>query len=264
LPSGRLTERTAVITGGGSGIGRACALLFAAEGARLCVADKDATAAERVRDEITRGGGVALSCQVDVSRRSACFDMVRHCEEHLGVVDTLVSCAGIWSARPPEPDAPLASLDEADLRSVLDVNLFGSLFANQAAVSSMLDHGRGGSIVNLSSMSAKMARPTRGPYAISKAGVWMMTKMLAIELAPMGIRVNALAPGYIETPMTAAFARTGDAAAVGTHDWLLSQIPLGRIGDATEVAQAALFLASDASSYFTGELLQPTGGWYIG
>jgi NAD(P)-dependent dehydrogenase (short-subunit alcohol dehydrogenase family) len=263
LPSGRLIGRTALITGGGSGIGRACALLFASEGARLCVADKNEAAAGEVCEEVAHGGGVGLPCGVDVSDRAACFEMVQRCDEQLDGVDVLVSCAGIWSARPPQPDAPLALASEEDLRSVLDVNLFGSLFANQAAIASMIAHERRGSIVNLSSMSAKLARPGRGPYAISKAGVWIMTKMLAVELAPVGIRVNALAPGYIETPMTAAFRRDAGAA-VGTHDWLLQQIPLGRAGRADEVAQAALFLASDESSYFTGELLQPTGGWYVG
>jgi NAD(P)-dependent dehydrogenase (short-subunit alcohol dehydrogenase family) len=264
LPAGRLTERTVVITGGASGIGRACAILFAAEGARVCVADRDEAAAARVAAEITGADGVALACPVDVSDRDASFEMVRRCESKLGPVDALVACAGIWSARPPEPDAPLTSVSKNDVKIVLDVNLFGTLFANQAAAASMIEHGRRGSIVNMSSMSAKLARPTRGPYAISKAGVWMMTKVLAVELASRGIRVNALAPGYIDTPMTAAFDRGGGATAVGGHDWLLQRIPMGRAGSASEVAHAALFLASDDSSYFTGELLQPTGGWYIG
>ena len=264
MSSGRLTDRAALITGAGSGIGRACAVLFAAEGAKLCVADKDGAAATTVCEEIETAGGIAFPYAVDVQSRSRCFDMVAECEAQFGGVDVLVCCAGIWSAHAPTPDAPLVSVTEADLRTVLDVNLFGSLFANQAAAASMVAGGRAGSIVNLSSMAAKVARPTRGPYAISKAGVWMMTKMLAVELASAGIRVNALAPGYIETPMTASFSRDGGANDVGSHAWLLRQIPMGRIGQANEVAGAALFLASDESSYFTGELLQPTGGWYIG
>jgi NAD(P)-dependent dehydrogenase (short-subunit alcohol dehydrogenase family) len=263
-PRERMTGKVVLITGGASGIGRACALLFAAEGARICVAGRNRDAARSVCREVAAMGGTAVPIAVDVRVRDDCFEIVERCEVELGPIDSLVSCAGIWSARPPEPDSLLVSSSEADVRTVLDVNLFGTLFSNQAVAGAMKKDGRSGTIVNLASSSAKLPRPTRGPYAISKAGVWMLTKIMAVELAPAGIRVNALGPGYIETPMTAAFPAKAEDKWVLTSSSLADETPLGRPGTAGEVAEAALFLASDESSYFTGELLQPTGGLYLG
>lgn len=260
----RMSGKVAIVTGGASGIGRASSLLFAAEGASVLVADLDGAAAAAVAAEIGELGRAAASYALDVRDRDACFDMVRACETRLGPVDSLVCCAGIWSAKPPVPDPYLVDVTGDAVKTVLDVNLFGTLYANQAVARALRDGGRPGSIVNLASSSAKLARPTRGPYAISKAGVWMLSKIMAAELAGDGIRVNALAPGYIETPMTAAFPRDGQEAAGVSTAGLLAQTPLGRAGTAAEVAEAALFLASDDASYFTGELLQPTGGWYLG
>lgn len=260
----RLKDKVAIVTGGGSGIGRASALLFAAEGADVCVADLNEAGASRVSNEIVDLGRKALPFPIDVRDRGACAEMTQACESALGPVDVLVSCAGIWSARPPHADDFLIDVSGDDVQTVLDVNLFGTLFANQAVATSMRDAGRKGSIVNLASVSAKFPRASRGPYAISKASVYMLTKIMAVELASAGIRVNALAPGYIQTPMTAAFPERAEDHAVMTQDWLLQQVPLRRGGTAAEVAEAALFLASDDASYFTGGMLEPNGGWYIG
>jgi NAD(P)-dependent dehydrogenase (short-subunit alcohol dehydrogenase family) len=143
-------------------------------------------------------------------------------------------------------------------RRVIDVNLFGVLFSDRAAAGWMVANGRRGSIINLASIAAKM--PLQGgAYSVSKAGVWMLTKVLALELATTGIRVNAIGPGYIETPMTALLRSDEERSRR-----VLGQTPMGRFGQPEEIANTALFLASDESSYFTGELLHPSGGMFVG
>jgi NAD(P)-dependent dehydrogenase (short-subunit alcohol dehydrogenase family) len=154
------------------------------------------------------------------------------------------------------PAQALRDLDLTGWQRVLDVNLTGTLLAAKAVAPHMAEAGSG-SVVTIASIAAK--RPEAGPlaYAVSKAGVWMLTKSLARSLAPTGVRVNAIGPGFIETNMT-EFLRTNDAI----KQMALTQIPLGRIGTPTDVANAALFLASDEASYFTGEILHPDGGFY--
>jgi len=207
---GRLADKVALITGGASGIGRACAVRFAQEGARVCVADRDLAAATDTARKIDDDGRRAIAVAVDTTDEAANDAMVRRCVEALGGVDILVAAAG------------------------------------------------GGSLINLASIMSRM--PSSGAaYSVSKAGVWMLTKCLARELAPHGIRVNAIGPGFIETPMTAPLR--GDAA---RSDWAMKLTPMGRYGTPEEVAATALFLASDDASFFTGELLHPSGGVFVG
>jgi NAD(P)-dependent dehydrogenase (short-subunit alcohol dehydrogenase family) len=258
--AGRLEGRVALITGGGSGIGRACALRFAAEGAAVCVADRDpAGAAETVRRlEVT--GGRSLAVEVDTMDEAASDAMVRRCVGGLGAVDVLVAAAGVGSPRPPDSNQPFTVLDMPveQFRAVIDVNLYGVLFSNRAAARWMVANRRGGSIINLASIMSR--RPsTGGAYSVSKAGVWMLTKCLAGELAAHGIRVNAIGPGFIETPMTTPLRE--DPA---RSRWALDLTPMRRYGTPEEVASTALFLASDDASYFTGELLHPAGGVFVG
>jgi NAD(P)-dependent dehydrogenase (short-subunit alcohol dehydrogenase family) len=154
------------------------------------------------------------------------------------------------------PGQTLRNFDLEGWNKVLNVNLTGTMLAISAVGPHMIDKGKG-SIITIASIAAK--RPEAGPlaYAVSKAGVWMMTKSVAMNLGPLGVRVNAIGPGYINTNMT-SFMSTFD----GITDLALTQIPLKRMGEPTDVANAALFLASDESSYFTGEILHPDGGFY--
>jgi NAD(P)-dependent dehydrogenase (short-subunit alcohol dehydrogenase family) len=143
-------------------------------------------------------------------------------------------------------------------RRVIDINLYGVLFSNRAVARWMRENRRAGSIINLASIMSRMPS-TSAAYSVSKAGVWMLTKCLAQELAGHGIRVNAIGPGFIETPMTAALRE--DAA---RSRWAMSVTPMARYGRPEEIAATALFLASDDASYFTGELLHPSGGVFVG
>ena len=259
--AGRLAGKVALITGGGSGIGRACARLFAAEGAKVCVADLDAASAADTARALDDAGRSAVAVQVDTTDESSNDAMVARCVDALGGVDVLVAAAGVGSPRPKEETAkPYSALGvPTDLfRRVLDVNLYGVLFSNRAAARWMVANGRRGSIVNLGSIMSKM--PSAGAaYSVSKAGVWMLTKCLAQELAHHGIRVNAIGPGFIETPMTAPLRADADRSR-----WAMAMTPLGRYGTPEEVATTALFLASDDAAFFTGEILHPSGGVFVG
>jgi 3-oxoacyl-[acyl-carrier protein] reductase len=188
--------------------------------------------------------------------------MVARCVEGLGGVDVLVAAAGVGSPRRPPagPDQPHTMLDMPTdvFQKVIDVNLYGVLFANRAVARWMVANARRGSLVNLGSIMSKMPSPG-GAYSISKAGVWMLTKCLARELAGHGIRVNAIGPGFIETAMTAPLR-----ADAKRSQWAMDMTPMGRYGQPEEIASTALFLASDDASYFTGEILHPSGGVFVG
>ncbi len=257
--SGRLEGKVALITGGGSGIGRACALRFADEGALVCAADLNhAGAIETVR-LVEAAGGKALALAVDTSDEAATDAMVERCVGSFGAVDVLVAAAGILGQR-TAGGSRMMNAPTAVMREVLDVNLFGVLFSDRAAARWMLANGRPGSIVNLASAAARLPTGTAGgAYSISKAGVWMLTKVLAQELATAGIRVNAIGPGSIDTPMTAPLY-----ANEARMRLTLERTPMGRTGQPEEIASTALFLASDESSYFTGQLLHPAGGMFLG
>jgi len=257
----RLAGKVALITGGASGIGRACALRFAQEGAKICVADLDFDRAAETAHAVDSEGGEAVAVQADTSDESACETMVQRCIETFGVVDTLVAAAGIGAARPAAEQGPAyttLTIPIEQFRRVLDINLYGVLFSDRAVARWLLANNRPGSIVNIASVAAKYPLPS-GAYSVSKAGVWMLTKVLAQELARANIRVNAIGPGWIDTPMTAGLQQ--DEARMR---WAMSLPAMGRIGRPEEVAATALFLASDEASYFTGELLHPSGGIFVG
>jgi NAD(P)-dependent dehydrogenase (short-subunit alcohol dehydrogenase family) len=258
--SGRLEGKVALITGGGSGIGRACALRFTAEGAAVCCADLNLENAAKVVHEVEAAGGRGLALEVDTSDEAACEAMAGRCAEGLGGLDVLVAAAGIGTVRPPSEMAlsmqPTLDYPLDAFQRVIDVNFYGVLFSDRAAARWMRERQRPGSIINLASVAARLPLPG-GAYSVSKAGVWMLTKVLAAELAPLGIRVNAIGPGYIDTPMTSMLQE--DEARLRM---VLSRTPMGRLGLPEEIAATALFLASDESSYFTGELLHPAGGMF--
>jgi NAD(P)-dependent dehydrogenase (short-subunit alcohol dehydrogenase family) len=244
--------KVVVVTGGGSGIGRACVLRLAEEGAAACVvADIDGGAASRVASEI----GVGEPFTLDVTDEAACDALAAHVVQQHGRVDALVAAAGIAGYQVPGGHSAVHGSFEG-WRRVLDVNLDGLMLTNRAVARQMIEGRVAGSIVNITSMCSAWTSGGATPYAVSKAGAWTLTKCLALELADHGIRVNAVGPGFVETPMTAA-----TRADVAAADGVVQRTPLGRFGQPVEIANAVLFLASDEASFVTGEILYADGGF---
>lgn len=276
-PAGRLGGRVAVVTGGGNGIGRASALRLAADGAKVVVADvQEAPAAETVR-LVEAAGGHAIAIRLDASNRMDNEAMAQLAITTWGRLDILLTAAGIshanYSSGDIEADVKMIGANMANLETpwrtfidldveswqrVIDVNLTGTLLAMQACADKMVDAGNGGSIITIASIAAK--NPDAGPlaYTVSKAGVWMLTKKAARELAAARIRVNAIGPGYIATNMTQLIEFLPDDRRAD----LALRIPLGRVGRPEEVASVVSFLASDDASYMTGTILHPDGGYF--
>jgi 3-oxoacyl-[acyl-carrier protein] reductase len=247
-----LSGRVAVVTGAASGIGRTTAQVLAEAGARLVLADRDATGlAEAARAT----GGLAVP--TDVSRREEVGRLIERAVG-LGRLDVLANVAGILHT------APVLETDEADLDRVLAVNLKGVFFGCQAAGAVMAARG-GGSIVNVASSAAFQPYETLAAYAISKAGVVQLTRVLARELGPRGVRVNAVAPGMVATAMGLARARDADgridpARREAVLEETRRRNPLRTHGEPRDVALAILYLVSDAARYVTGQVLHPNGG----
>ncbi|WP_436778303.1 SDR family NAD(P)-dependent oxidoreductase [Yinghuangia sp. YIM S09857] len=256
-----MQDKVVVVTGAGNGIGRGCALRLAEEGADgVVVADLSLDRARRVAGEIVEAGGRASAYAADVRDAQACEDMAQHAVDRFGRLDVLVAAAGIngQGASGDEHDGVTAGLTFSSRvwSNILDVNLTGLMQSDRAVARRMIAGG-GGAIVNIASMCSAWASAGSTPYNVSKAAAWMLTKSLAIELAPHGIRVNAVGPGFIdETGMTEK-TRADDHAFRAATDRIL----MGRFGRPREVADAVLFLASDESSYFTGSILYPDGGF---
>lgn len=276
--SGRLDGKVAVITGGGNGIGRATALRFAQEGAAIVVADVQAPKAEETVAAIVDGGGRAVSIRVDVTSGADNDAMAALALAEFGGLDALVTAAGISHAGydSGDLDADLKMVaqrleylerpgwdfveqDPDEWDKVHAVNLKGTLLGMQSCVAPMLESGKGGTVVTIASIAAK--HPDAGPlaYTTSKAGVWMLTKKAARMLGPAGVRVNSIGPGFIDTHMTKVIDLMPREE--GEPDFF-ADLPLGRKGLPIEIANAALFLTSDESSYFTGEILHPDGGFF--
>jgi NAD(P)-dependent dehydrogenase (short-subunit alcohol dehydrogenase family) len=246
-----LKERTAVVTGAASrrGLGRATARLFAEHGARVAILDLDGAAAETAAAELG-AGHLGLAC--DVTDRAAVEAAMRAALDALGAVDALVNNAGITQP------LKIMEIGPAEYDAVLDVNLRGTLHCSQALIPHMRARRRG-AIVNMSSVSAQRGGGVFGGphYAAAKAGILGLTKAMARELAPDGIRVNALCPGFIDTDITAGKLTPQQL------DAIVAATPLGRAGRAEDVAGCALFLASDLAAYVTGAELDVNGGSLI-
>ncbi|WTW95747.1 SDR family oxidoreductase [Streptomycetaceae bacterium NBC_01309] len=273
---GLLEGKVAVVTGGANGIGRACCERFAEEGADVVVADiLDEQGIDTIA-AVEKKGRRAAYMHADASSPTDNETVMQHAVDVFGGIDILVTAAGISTAdyrsdqpeivarkaakharEQPDPMRRFTELRLAEWQKVLDVNLTGTLLAVQAASRVMLDLKKRGSIITIASIAAKHPEAGAPAYSVSKAGVWMLTKYAARVLGPAGIRVNAIGPGFIETNMTAVVRGLPDL-----EERLLANVPLGRMGTAREVADAALFLASQQSSYFTGEMLHPDGGFY--
>jgi glucose 1-dehydrogenase len=244
----RLANQVAIVTGGANGIGRACAELFAAEGAAVVIADLDAEAADKVVDGIKAAGGEARFVKTDVGDAAQAQRLVDQTLQAYGRLDVLVSNAGIIKT------ADFLEISESDFDAVLRVNLKGVFLVGQAAARAMVARGKG-AIVNMSSANAVVAIPNQVPYVTSKGAVNQLTKVMALALADKGVRVNAIGPGSILTDLLKVVM--DDEAA---RRKILSRTPMGRCGEPIEVAKVALFLASDDASYLTGQCIYPDGG----
>ncbi len=242
--SGRLAGKVAVVTGGASGIGWQTVRLFVAEGAVVVIGDNNAALLEQRAAELE--GGTSSTAVVDVSQEGDVEGLVGFAVNSYGRIDVAVNCAGIGF---------LGAVDAHPVdrwRAVLDVCLTGTFLAVKHEARAMLDHG-GGAIVNISSISGRQVSEGMAAYCSAKAGVDMLTRVAAVELGPRGIRVNAIAPGFVETPMTAPTQAKSRQA-------FLDAIPLGRAGQPMDIARAALFLVSEEAAWVNGETLVVDGG----
>jgi dehydrogenase/reductase SDR family protein 4 len=248
-PSFRLDGRVALVTGGSRGIGRAIAHALAAQGAAVAVCSRKADACQQVAQEIAAGGGRAVSAPGHVGRAEDCAAVVDRVMSELGRLDVLVNDA----ATNPQ-FGPLVDADEAALAKIWEVNVTGAWRLTKLAVEAWMGE-HGGSIVNLASISGIRGDALIGGYSASKAALIGMTRVLARELGPRGIRVNAIAPGLIRTDLSRVLVETDELRARFT-----AQSALRRVGEPDEVSGAAVYLASDASSFVTGSVLVVDGG----
>lgn len=243
----RLDGRVAIVTGAGQGIGRGVALCLAQAGAHVVVADAVRDRLAQVTAEVEALGVRSLGVQVDVTKADSVEGMVLSTLTHFGKVDILVNNAGVVVVK------PIADQTEADWDKVLDVNLKGVFLCCHRVVREMVKQ-RSGAIVNIASIAAFHYTVPHVPYAASKAGVVAITRDLAYEVARYGVRVNAIAPGPIETPMM------GSALTQQQKEAYAKSIPLNRLGQPQDIGNAAVFLASDEASFITGATLPVSGG----
>ncbi|MET9548542.1 SDR family NAD(P)-dependent oxidoreductase [Streptomyces sp. NPDC006627] len=270
-----LTGRTAFVTGAASGIGRASALLLAEAGATVHCADRDARKLHETAALIKAAGGEAHAHELDVADKEQIDRAVAQAAAAAttgtdtgtgtgtgrdtgtgtgtgtGQLDIMAAIAGIMHS------SPVLETHAKDLDRVLDINFKGVLYACQAAARAMIEAGRGGSIITMASGAVDTGGPGLLCYGASKAAVVQLTKTLATEVGPHAIRVNAVAPGWIRTPMT---ERHDSRAQAHTEGVMTRMSPLGRVGEPDDIAHAVLYLASDASSFTTGQILRPNGG----
>lgn len=248
--SGRLAGKVAVISGSGSGIGQAIAIRFASEGATVVVNYLDKPeGADETKAKAEAAGGKAITVQGDVTKVADNQRLIDEAYKQLGRCDILVNNAGI------EIGADFWDVTEKDYDAVLDVNLKGAFFLSQAFVRRLRDAKQPGRIINISSVHEDMVFPHFASYCAAKGGMRMLMRDLAVELGPLGITVNNIAPGAISTPMNATMMANKEQL-----NALLANIPLGRMGTVDDVSSVALFLASEDGSYVTGSTYFTDGG----
>jgi len=247
-----LTDKVAIVTGAGRGIGKGIARALADAHASVIVNDVDLNAAEEVARGIEAQGGKALPVKADVRKGDEISRMVERAVKDLGGIHVLVNNAGIILRKPAEEIA------EEEWDTLIDINLKGTFLCAQAAAKAMIKGGKGGRIINLSSIMGGVALPPRAAYCASKGGIIALTKDLAAEWARHGITVNAIAPGWTITEMTQSYFSQEPV-----RQYLLERIPLNRLGKPEDIAHMAVFLASDYSDYITGQTIYVDGGWTI-
>jgi len=246
----KLNGKNALVTGSSRGIGRGIAIRFAQEGANVAINYVGSVeAARETLEAVTACGVRGVILPADVGRVSEVQRLIEEAASALGPLDILVNNAGV------EKHAPFWDVSEHDYDTVIDVNLKGAFFATQAMVRHLRDQRRRGRIVNISSVHEDLPFPNFAAYCASKGGLRMLTRNLAVELGPLGISVNNIAPGAIETPINTALLNDPQKLSA-----LLAQVPLGRLGQPDDVAGLAVFLSSDEASYVTGSTFFVDGG----
>lgn len=245
----RLKDQVAIVTGAAGGIGLACAKRFAAEGAKVVLSDVAVEKGERAAEEIQAAGGDVLFVKCDVGDKAEVDALIASAVAAFGRLDCVVANAGIVHA------SDFLDLEEADFDRVIRVNLKGVFLTGQAAARQMAAQGGGGTVINMSSVNAVMAIPAITPYVVAKGGVNQLTKVMALALIDKGIRVNGIGPGSIATELAQAVLSDPEKRRSA-----LCRTPMGRFGEPDEVAKVAVFLASDDSSYITGQTIYPDGG----
>ena len=249
----KLKDKVAIVTGAGQGIGQSIASSLSKEGAKVVLADINGTAAEQSADEIRQNGGTALALSVDVSVKDQVSQMVERTVAELESVDILVNNAGVRFQN------SLENYSEEEFDKTISVCLKGTFLCTQATVKHMLENKRPGKIINIASIAGTSGLSNRIAYCAAKGGIISFTKAAAWELAQKDIYVNAIAPGIIETPLTAKYFENESFASI-----LKSNTPLNRWGTVQEVSSSVVFLASDDSSFVNGTVLYVDGGWTAG
>ncbi len=249
LPDLSLSGKVALVTGGGRGIGKAIALTFAEAGADVAVASRTQEEIEQVAKEIRALGRKSLAVRADVSRKEEIEDMVKKVADEFGGIDILVNNAGTTIVK------SFAEHSAEDWDKVMDVNLRGYYICSREVGKLMIARKKGGNIISIASMRGLVAATGRVSYSVSKAAVIMLTRVLALELVDHNIRVNAIAPGWIKTRLTERFWKNPTASAE-----ILATVPMKKWGELSDIANAALYLASDMSAYVTGQTIVVDGG----
>ncbi|WP_435920887.1 SDR family NAD(P)-dependent oxidoreductase [Paenibacillus sp. DYY-L-2] len=246
----RLANKVAIITGAAGGMGKADALLFAKEGAKVAVTDMQEEKVKEVASEIVAAGGEAISFKHNVASEEDWIRVVNETVAKYGKIDILVNNAGVSNA------TPFLELTVADWEKTMSINVTSIFLGQKYVIPHMIEAG-GGSIVNISSIAGLTGGSGTGPYTASKGAVRMLTKATAVDYAKHNIRANSVHPGFIETPMTVDMFKDENM-----RQWFQSQTPLPRLGKAEDIANGVLFLASDESSYITGVELPIDGGYF--
>ncbi|QDR80282.1 3-oxoacyl-[acyl-carrier-protein] reductase [Sporomusa termitida] len=245
----RLQDKVAIVTGAGQGIGQKIAVRMAKEGAKVVVVDVNYDLCHNVKAEIEKAGDVALAIKCDVSKRDDVEDMVAETVNKFGTIDILINNAGITR------DGMIMDLTDQQWDAVMNVDLKSVFLCSQTVLKHMIPKQRG-KIINIASIAGEMGNVGQTNYAAAKAGVIGATKSLSKELARKNITVNAIAPGFIETEMTAILPDK-------VKYFFVKQIPLARMGKPEDIASGCVFLASDEADYITGQILRINGGWYV-
>jgi 2-hydroxycyclohexanecarboxyl-CoA dehydrogenase len=246
-------SRVAVVTGGASGMGAAIGRRLVAQGHRVALLDLDGEGAQRIAKDLRARGANAIGCPVDVADRAAVDEALREVHSEFGLIEIMVTSAGL------DAFESFTDISVAAWERMLAVNLTGTFHCLQAAVPDMLA-ARWGRIVTISSSSAQSGAARMAHYVASKGGVIGLTKALAVELAPHGITVNTIPPGFIDTPMARRAEAAGDIPSI---DAIVARTPVRRAGTADDIAAACAFLCSNEAGYVTGQLIGVNGGWYL-